>query len=429
MALQSPNRYPIAPLSTTVPVPVSSTTAAEIASLALYDNTEVDVIQIRKAANSLMTTLMALGRRYDGEGEYEDMSVSSEFTSNFPEVRWMEQDDETLEYTANAAAIAVVADADVTLTFTTTVGLGAGTQLRNVTTNEQVIVLSVPTATTVVVRRNLIGTAAVTSSDKFQVIGSAIAGGVASVDSFGSVAVTKSNFIQKFVDTLITTDFDQYTPKVGADKRKANDILVANTTIKHKEKLEKALLLGRKASYATASGTVYTMGGVLEHAGVGFTTDLSSGGLTVAKLEEWLSTVSQYTKGSSTTKVLLCGTRVRSALSGLWYTGQVRTENIENINLKIEKVVLSGGFEYIIVDSPFMDDMSGYSKMAAVVDPAYIKFLYPQGSNQNGTFDGKTRMVLNTAETNHAKEVLDVVTLMSMKLQNANAFGLARLVA
>lgn len=419
--------YPTTPLSTNVEVPVSSTTSAEIASLALYDNTEVDLVSIRKGANSLITTLYALGRRYE-DGQFEDMAISTDFTSNYPTVTWLEQDDETLVYTANGVLAAAGADANATLVLTSTVGLGAGTQLRNTTTQEQVIVISVTNATDVVVRRNASGSGAVAVNELFQVIGSAVAAGVASVDSFGSVAVSKTNYIQKFVDTLITTDGEQFTPKVGGDKRKSNEMLVVNTTIKHKEKLEKAVLFGKKATYTTASGTVYVMGGVLQHAAQGFTNDISAG-LTVAKLEAWLTAVSQYTKGSSTTKVLLCGTEVRSALSGLWYTGQVRTENIENINLKIDKVVLSGGFEYIIIDSPFMDANSGYSKMAAVVDPAYVKFLYPTGANSEGTFDGKTRMIYNKSESSYAKEVLDVVTFMSVKLQNANAFGLAKIVA
>jgi hypothetical protein len=419
--------YPTAPLSTSVAAPASVTTAAEVASLSVYDNTEIDIFRISKGANSLMTTLIALGRQYAG-GEYDDLSVISDMTNNYPEYKWKEQDDEALTFTVNAVLAAAGADANATVVTTSTTGLGAGTVLRNTTTNEQVVVVSVTNATDAVVARKA-GGAAMAVGQTLQVIGSAVAGGISSVDSFGSAAVDKFNYIQKHIDTIIINDTDLMSAKVGGNKKAFIDREVSNTLINHKVKLEKSLLFGTRSAITTGSSPVYTMGGVIKHALNGYTTDISST-LTVAKLEEWLSAVSQYTDGSSTQKILLCGTKVRSALSGLWYQNQVRTTKLDKVDLSINSIVLSGGFEYILVDSPFMDENSGYDKHAVVIDPAYLKLVFPQGVDLAGNaFSGKTRSIMNTAETTHAKQVLDIVTHMSAKLANANAFGVAKIVA
>ena len=125
-----------------------------------------------------------------------------------------------------------------------------------------------------------------------------------------------------------------------------------------------------------------------------------------------------------TTKILLCGTRVRPAISDLFYSSQVRTETLtgNNVNLTVEKLTVNGG-EYILVQHPYMDANRGMEKYAAVVDVENFKVVYPTGFDINGkAYTGKSRFEYLANQSNYSRQRGDWVTYMGTKITNPNGF-------
>jgi hypothetical protein len=115
------NGYPSGSESTTVASPASSTIAAEITSLELFNNAEVDVLDVSYSSGkqAFLGTIIALGRMR-GDASYKDLGLTEEVLDN-NEIRWIEQDEEIRFVTLGAAATNVA----TTLTLVSTAGLNA----------------------------------------------------------------------------------------------------------------------------------------------------------------------------------------------------------------------------------------------------------------------------------------------------------------
>jgi len=95
-------------------------------------------------------------------------------STNFPEFKFLEQNELQTVFTINGAIANV---ATTTLVFDSTAGLVAGNILRNIETNEQFRVSSVDVNGTDVVVQRAVGTvaaAAIADNAKFLVIGTAV---------------------------------------------------------------------------------------------------------------------------------------------------------------------------------------------------------------------------------------------------------------
>lgn len=114
--------YPSGLPSTTATNPVvQGTAAAGAASLAVYNNQEVDVSYIGQGAfgvNSFLATLLPLGAQLSG-GKFEDAGLQERISTNYPEIRFKEIDDVARTYVTNATALI----GDTTLTLVSTTGL------------------------------------------------------------------------------------------------------------------------------------------------------------------------------------------------------------------------------------------------------------------------------------------------------------------
>jgi Family of unknown function (DUF5309) len=418
------NGYPSGSESTTVASPASATIAAEITSLELFNNAEVDVLDVSYSSGkqAFLGTIIALGRMR-GDASYKDLGLTEEVLDN-NEIRWIEQDEEIRFVTLGAAATNVA----TTLTLVSTAGLNAGQILSAVETNENVRIVSVDSATVVTVARgqgSIAGTA-MSNSLKLRVLGVAAPGGASNPTAFGSVGVPKSNYIQKFYDSVTITDFQSMTAKAGGNKKAFITKLMQNAYSEHRKKIELSAIFGQKSTGTDANGQPYFQTqGLFDVARQGWTSDISAS-LTRRTLDEALSTPMNY---GSKTKILLCGTRVRPAISDLFYAGQVRTENIKgnNIDLTVEKLTVNGG-EYIMVQHPYMDTINGLEKYALVVDLENFKVCYGSGVDMNGkSFTGKTRFEFDPRST-YANQSGDYVTYMGFKISNPNAFAAIKVV-
>ena len=414
MSIDAANNYPTAPLATTQPVPAAGTLAQELASLELYDNSEIELIKVGKNRTPLLSTIIAIGRGKNG-GEYKDMGLTEKISSNFPDFKFKEEDDKQELFIVvtggNSAATTIVV--------ASTVGLYEGLILRNVTTNENVRISSVTNATDFVIQRAVgnVAAATISTSDKLLVIGSAVSKGIASVGTSGTVAVDKFNYFQKHLTTVTLDDFDMMTNKVQSLNEA--DKLMADKSIEHYLEIEKLALYGQKKSGTDANGKAYyTMEGVLQSCKRGFTDDISSA-LTRSSVEEVLSYPLRYTKNGSTQKIALCGTKAKAKLSEL-FEGRLQTSQIENINLKFNSIETNNG-EYMFINHPMLDENSGYDKHIAVIDPAFMKVVYPSGNGMQGGFNGKTRFEYDKSASNHAHEEGSWITFMTLAMAAVNS--------
>jgi hypothetical protein len=418
------NGYPTgATPTTTVPAAASVAGSASVLSAYLFDNSEIDVTKVFRARNSFFNVLTNLGR--SNGGSYDSLGTFEKLSNNYPEYRWQNKGEDGYQFTMNAAALV----GDTTLTLVSTVGLFAGRRLQNVATNEVVTVKSITSATQIVVVRGAVPVA-MGATDTLLSVGTAVGVGVASTTFVGAANSSKSNFFQHFVTTITVTDKDMLASKVGGDKRAQIEDVLADKMTTHADEIERGVLFGQKQTFTDATlGEVYTMDGIKEFAIQGWTADISSG-LTAQSLEDALAFPLRYAKDGSTTKILLCGSKVKSRISSLFYSGQVRTENIKEIDLTVEKVITNGG-EYILMQHPFMDESSGnWSKCALVIDPGYVEVVYPQGVDlEKKGFNGKTAMIYNAANSNYASEQVDISTYLTIAVKNVNACGALRVAA
>lgn len=401
------NGYPSGAESSTVPLPVSTTAAAEITSLELFDNSEVDIVDISYASGKqkFLQTILALGRLHNG-GDLKSQGLTEITSNNFPQINWIEQDEEAKVFTLNAALTNVA----TTMVLTSTVGILPGQILRINETNENVRVTSVDSATNLTVVRgqgSIAGTAALTAG-RVTLLGLAATGGFSNPDAIGSAGGAKFNYIQKFVDSVDINDFNQLSAKAGGDKKKFIMEHMARARAEHMMKMELAVLYGQRSTGTVGGQPYYQTQGVLDVCRAGWTSDISST-LTRIKLDEALSTPMNY---GSTTKILLCGTRVKPAISDLFYNSQVRTETLtgDNLNLTVEKLTVNGG-EYYMIQHPYMDANRGMEKYAAVVDVENFKLVYPTGVDVNGkAYTGKTRFEYLANQSNYSRQRGDWVS-------------------
>lgn len=422
ISIDAANNYPSAPLSTTQPTPAAGTLAQEFAGLELYNNTEIELIKVGKNRTPLLSTVIAMGRGKN-DGEYKNLGLTEKISTNFPDFKFKEEDDQQEIYVVvtggNSAATTIVV--------ASTVGLYEGLLLRNVTTNENVRVSSVTNATDFVIQRAVgnVAAATISTSDKLLVIGTAVSKGIASVGTVGTVSVDKFNYFQKFLTTVELDDFDMMTNKVQSLNEA--DKLMKDKAIEHYINIEKAALYGQKKSGTDANGKAYyTMEGVLQNAKRGFTDDISSA-LTRSSVEEVLSYPLRYTKNGATQKIALCGTKAKAKLSEL-FEGRLQVSSIENVNLKFNSIEIDTG-EYMFINHPMLDENSGYDKHIAVIDPAYMKVVYPSGSGMQGGFNGKTRFEYDKSASNHAHQEGSYITFMTLAMAAVNSWGMVKIVS
>lgn len=408
--------------STTATSPVvQSTAAATAASLAVYNNQEIDMTYVGMGGvgvNSFLATLLPLAKQLAG-GQFDNHGLSEEVITNYPTITFKEVDDVLRVFSMGAAALV----GDTTLTLNTTVGLQEGDVLRNTVTNEHVRINTVVNGTQVTVSRayGTIAAQAMANAQNMIFIFNSIASGVASRTSYGSAAVDRTNYIQKFVETVEINDENMMSNKVTT---KFVESQVQERLIKHGRDLEYAAIFGQKKLTTDASGrNVSSTEGALQTALRGWTGDLS-GSLNGVTLEKEFARPFAY---GSSVKIALCGRDARPAIRNA-FENRIRTEDNETVNLKFSYMDMNGGKLYL-VDHPFMDTASGYSGYAVIVDPTQFIACYPSGSDMNGNkFNGKTKFVMNNADTNFALNRGDWITYLGFKNKNANACGAFKIV-
>jgi len=416
------NQYPAAPESTVVPARANTTQATSIASYEEYDNSELEVISIARGRTPFLHTLINLGRGLSW-GDYKTMGVNEMISQNFPEFKWRERDEFKDTFVVSTQSLL----ASTLLKVASTVGLYKGLLLRNTTTNEQFRITAIVNATDLTVQRG-VGTVAAADmevDDEVIVLSSAATKWESGLDSFFVANQDRSNYFQKFLTTASVDDFDVLSNKINGWED-----IVTEKTIQHSLEMEKAVLFGQKKSSAdpVTWKAFYTMEGVLENAKRGWTNDISAA-LTNLTLEEALQSPLKYTKDGSYKKIVLCGSKVRSTISALFET-RLRVTQIKDVDLTFESLKINQ-WEFIFVEHPMLDESSGYEKTMFVLDPSFLKVVYPTGNNpiDNAWFNGKTRFIINQSTKTFSHIEFSLVTYMSMMNSNSNSCAAIKIVA
>jgi len=391
-----------------------------LTSLQMYNNTEIDLIQISRGYTPLLSTLIDLGRGLNG-GQYSKIGLNEKVSTNFPKYVWKEKDEFNKTYVLGADAAA----ADTTLTLVSTKGLYEGLIFRIPSTGEQIRVDSITSDTVVAVTRWVGSTAAdATSGDKVIMTSSASSKGQASLNSFYTEANEKFNYFQKFLTTVNADDFDNLAYY-------GNNLegLMSEKKNQHVQEIENGILFNKKAVGTDANGkTFYTLDWVITHCENGYTADIS-GSLSKKVFEETIAEPFRYVKNGNTKKLGLGSSKAISAIKEL-YTDMIRVGSIKEVNMEFEKIKVNRG-ELVFVEHPELTSDSGYENQIFILDTSFLKVVYPSGKNMvsNAGVNGKTKFVINQAKTNFANIEGSYVTYLTLELGNANAFGAIKVVA
>lgn len=405
--------------TTNVPTPVNTTQALEIASFAQYDYTDYEVLEIGQTYQPLIFMLTAKGRELN-KGNFKEAWLNEAVVRNFPEYKWDERDDSNDIFQINGAKLVW----DTTLVFDSTAGLYPNLLMRNTLTNEIIRINTIVSATDITVTRAVWETAAAAIADdtKFQVIATASAAWVASESSFFVANQHKSNYFQKMITTVSTDDFQRLTGKVIPKGMTYEEVLMADKLKQHAMEKEKAVLFGQKFAWTDSNGKqFYTMGWVISHCkDLGYYADLS-GSLTSDTLEEALEAPLRY---GSKSKIIMGSSKAIRAIKALYRADIVYNDQIEEVNLKFQKLKINSG-DFTFLEHPELDKDSGYENYIFVLDLDLLKLVYPSAGNEwniNFGIEWKTKFLINPSKTSPTYMEWSYYTYMSLMRGNARAF-------
>ena len=415
------NLYPTTPFSTwTSEVGWPNTTlAAENASLELYDNSEIELYSIARSHSPFLTTLISLWRDANNKN-FDDIWLTETSSNNFPDIKWKEEDEPNINFEMSATWVNSSA---TTLVLDSTAWLVAWHMLRVVSTNENLRVASVTNATDVVVQRAVgtVAAQAIAAEAKLQVIWFSSTEWEATVGTYWVEALDKFNYFQKFLTTIVETDFDTLKNKV-----KGRDKTVNKKLKQHMKDIEMAMLFGQKKSGQDSNwDAYYTMEWLIPTVANGWATDDISSTLTMNTLEEAFSKTLRYW---SDTKIALCWSKARRAIAEL-FENRLQTGQIKEVDLTFDKLTVDNG-TFIFMSHPFLDEYSGYDGHVLVLDPAWIEIVYPTAKSELDwtVKHGKTVFNIDNSKSNNNKKTGSFATFLSVKATNLNSMWLFKVV-
>lgn len=391
MALDS-NLYATGAVTSGTVAPASTSGESYYSTFRTFDTSTVNVFEVESLATGspFLTLMTKIGRSKDGSGTFKDLGISEELTSEYPQFKFLEIDQETDAWSCNAVTAAGTAGADSTFTVTSTAGLKVSHVIRNVRTNEQIRVTAVTSATQFTATRKMGDATNVATQvgDTFVLIATAVAHGVNKVSDTGAPGTLRENNIQKFMETITITDRDMLSNKFGGKEAFIKQRLHTGM-YNLRMQMERGALFGEKSAY----NDIYTSEGLVGFARRGLVGDISSG-LTTRTLEDTLGLTTEYMSPGNNTKVLLLSGKAKSAINSL-YTGRIQRESIADIKEQVETIEIGTG-KFMIMQHPLLDQQSGYNGYGLVVDPGYFKIMYPTGKDleMNG-IDGRATFTID----------------------------------
>jgi len=387
---------------------------------------DFDVISIKDNGSPLLSVLTLPGRDMQENGTYKkDFGLQEKSWSGGITFTWDEEDDFVRFFTVNDAS--GLNTSDTTVVLDTNVGLTAKMILIVPSTGEQLQITSVnANGTDIVVVRNFGTTAAADIADNATLMrtSSAFACGEAGTEDYNIEMTPKSNYIQKFITPITSTDCTNFiadNPNLKENHRH----WFLNKVRDHRKDIELAFMFGQKK--LSSNGQTGTTEGLIEYARrSGNVADLS-GAVTAIGFENAIRDV--FRKGDTSRRYAFAGSRARATIGNLFTTRIRQMTSVDFVSLRFSELEISTGETVRFMTHALMDDRSGYAGYVVLFDPTQLKMVYPKGTLPSGEeVNGKTQNHYRSDVSHHSSQRWDIVSYYGLQGANAGTAALIRVV-
>ena len=296
--------------------------------------------------------------------------------------------------TMNASALST----DTTLTVVSTTDILAGMVMRVDTTGENILILTVPSATTVTVRRGFgtVAAAAISNSVKLWMVGNAYEEASVRPSSLLIMPVRVTNYTQIFRNTWAVSGTQAATAVIAGGTPDAES--KQDCAVFHAVDIEKALIYSQKYQGTLNNNPLHTMDGVLNIVAAAAAGNITALGATTAwtQLEAALDPVFQQVTDpkNPNMRALFVGgiaRRVLHAIARLNSTYYIQG-NRNDWGLQFDTFKTPRG-EFNVIEHPLFNaygSTSTWAKMAIALDMTTFSLAYMQGrKTHNADFNGQ----------------------------------------
>jgi len=292
-------------------------------------------------------------------------------------------------------------DSDTTLTVLSTVNLLPGMIMRNERTGENIVINTVPDATSVTVTRSVgtVAAAAVNDADSWYQVGNAFEEASDRPDANNIIPVRVTNLTQIFRNTWSISGSASATSVIAGDSTDAESR--QDCAALHAADIEKMLFFGQKSSgtrngkpFRTAAGLIAMIedpnfyppsyAGAVNSFTAGATTNWS-------QLEGFLDPVFDQATDPKTSneRVLFVGGKAKVVLNNVGRLNGVYqlVDGQTNWGLQFSTLTTSRG-KFRLIEHPLFNSNADWAKMAVGVDLPTFRLAYLQGrKTQNLEFN------------------------------------------
>ena len=296
--------------------------------------------------------------------------------------------------TMNASALST----DTTLTVVSTTDILAGMVMRVDTTGENILILTVPSATTVTVRRGFgtVAAAAISNSVKLWMVGNAYEEASVRPSSLLIMPVRVTNYTQIFRNTWAVSGTQAATAVIAGGTPDAES--KQDCAVFHAVDIEKALIYSQKYQGTLNNNPLHTMDGVLNIVAAAAAGNITALGATTTwtQLEAALDPVFQQVTDpkNPNMRALFVGgiaRRVLHAIARLNSTYYIQG-NRNDWGLQFDTFKTPRG-EFNVIEHPLFNaygSTSTWAKMAIALDLTTFSLAYMQGrKTHNADFNGQ----------------------------------------
>lgn len=277
----------------------------------------------------------------------------------------------------NASALST----DTTLTVVDSSNMVPGMLVRNQTTKEVVLILTVPTGTSVTCRRAVgtVAAAAMSSAQKLYQVGTAFEEGSARPSAVQIVSVRVTNYTQIFRNSWALTDTARATQVIAGDTNISESR--GECAGFHAADMEKAILFGQSYTGTLNNKPIRTMNGIVNQVTQNAAANVNTAGGTTnyTQLEAYLDVCFDTTTDPKVAneRVLFCGgaaKRVLNNIGRLNGTYQL-VEGQTSYGLQFSSFKTSRG-TFRMIEHPLFNSNADWAKMAIAVDLSTFNLAY-----------------------------------------------------
>lgn len=277
----------------------------------------------------------------------------------------------------NASALST----DTTLTVVDSSNMVPGMLVRNQATKEVVLILTVPTGTSVTCRRAVgtVAAAAMSSAQKLYQVGTAFEEGSARPSAVQIISVRVTNYTQIFRNSWALTDTARATQVIAGDTNISESR--GECAGFHAADMEKAILFGQKYTGTLNNKPIRTMDGIVNQVTLNAAANVNTAGGTTnyTQLETYLDVCFDTTTDPKVAneRVLFCGgaaKRVLNNIGRLNGTYQL-VEGQTSYGLQFSSFKTSRG-TFRMVEHPLFNSNADWAKMAIAVDLSTFNLAY-----------------------------------------------------